>query len=234
MPQFSRCDRRLVLHGLGAAAASLLVAGPARARGLGLGSLLGRASDSALDRLAQPNAFYNDQSIRIGLPLIGGLGGLGGGGGLLSGVLGAGSRFGLLDGLTRRLNDAAGAAAGAAKPIFRAAIDNLSLTDVPGIVSRNKGATQYLRESAGDELELKLRPLVDTGLEDAGAYSELDKLNAKHSYLGLAGINRDGLGSHVTKKALGGIFQYIGNEEAKLRADPLGKAGGLLKGVLGN
>ena len=140
----------------------------------------------------------------------------------------------LIDGLTRRLNDAAGAAARVAKPIFRSAIDGLSLSDLPGIVSRNDGATQYLRESAGDALQLKLRPLIDSGLGDAGAYRELDKLNRKHSYLGLAGINRDGLGKHVTGQALRGIFTYIGNEEGKLRADPLGKAGGLLKGVLGD
>ena len=201
---------------------------PASAKGLGLGNLLGRASDNALDRLAQPGAFYNDEDIRIGLPLIGGSsGGLGR-------LMKATSRLKLLDGLTRRLNDAAGRAAKVAKPVFRSAIDNLSLTDLPGIVSQDDGATQYLRESAGEELHQQLRPLVDTGLGDAGAFRELDKLNARHSYLGLAGINRDGLGRHVTKEALNGIFRYIGAEEAKLRADPLGKAGGLLKGVLGN
>lgn len=221
----SRIHRRTLLAGLAATSLALPFAGSARAQGMGLSGILGQATDSALDRLAQPNAFYNDQSIRIGLPLVGGL---------LGDILGAGSRFGLLDGLTRRLNDAAGAAAGAAKPIFRAAIDDLSLADVPGIVSQNDGATRYLERSAGDELSLKLRPLVDSGLGDAGAYTELDNLNEKHSYLGLAGINRDGLGSHVTKQALSGIFKYIGNEEARLRANPLGKAGGLLKGILGN
>ena len=49
-----------------------------------------------------------------------------------------------------------------------------------------------------------------------------------------AGITRDKLGSSVTDQALNGIFRYIGAEEGKLRADPLGKAGGLLKGVRGN
>lgn len=228
MQGFDRLDRRLVLSGLAATLLTAPLTSPASARGFGLGGILGRASDAALDRLALPGAFYNDEDIRIGLPLIGG------GGGLLSGVLGATRKLKLIDGLTRRLNDAAGAAARVAKPIFRSAIDGLSLSDLPGIVSRNDGATQYLRESAGDALQLKLRPLIDSGLGDAGAYRELDKLNRKHSYLGLAGINRDGLGKHVTGQALRGIFTYIGNEEGKLRADPLGKAGGLLKGVLGD
>jgi hypothetical protein len=44
----------------------------------------------------------------------------------------------------RKLNDAAGIAAGADKPMFRTAISSLSITDVPGIVQHNDGATQYL------------------------------------------------------------------------------------------
>jgi len=221
--------RRTFMMGLGAIAISLPFAGSANAKGLGLGGILGRATDSALDQLAQPGAFYGDEAIRIGLPLIGG-----GAGGALSSVLGGVSKTGLLDGLVRKINDAAGIAAGEAKPIFRGAIDELSFNDVPGIVSRNDGATQYLRSSAGDELQGKLRPLVDSALGDMGAFEQMDKLGAKHSFLGLAGISRDGLGGSVTKQGLNGIFSYIGNEEGKLRANPLGKAGGLLKGVLGN
>lgn len=222
-------QRREFLFGLAAVSATLPFAGNAFAKGLGLSSILGKASDSALGKLAQPGAFYDDPAIRIGLPLVGG-----GLGSALSSVLDAGSKLGLLDGLTRKINDAAGVAAGEAKPIFRGAIDDLSINDVPGIVSKNDGATQYLRESAGDELGTKLRPLVDTALGDMGAYEQMDKLGKKHSFLGLAGIDRDGLGSSVTDQGLNGIFKYIGNEESDLRANPLGKAGGLLKGVLGN
>ena len=221
-------QRRAFLLGIAATAAAGAFPSIASARGLGLSSILGSATDSALDRLAKPGAFYEDPDIRIGLPF------LGGGGGALSKVMNLGRRAGLLDGLVRKLNDAAGAAAGEAKPIFRDAIDDLSLADVPGIVSQDDGATQYLKQSSGDRLHGKLRPLVDTALGDLGAYDEMDRLNAKHSFLGLAGIDRDGLGNSVTEQGLGGIFKYIGSEEAKLRADPLGKAGGLLKGVLGN
>lgn len=221
-------ERRAFVVGIVAAAMAGPLATGARAQGLGLGGILGRASDSALDRLAQPGAFYDDPDIRIGLPMIGG-----GSGGLTS-LLDIGRKTGLLDGLIRKLNDAAGIAAGEAKPVFRAAIDELSFADVPGIVSKDDGATQYLRRSAGDELQGKLRPLVDSALGDVGAYRQLDNLNAKHSFLGLAGINRDGLGSSVTEQGLNGIFSYIGIEEGKFRSNPLGKSGGILKGLFGN
>jgi hypothetical protein len=221
-------DRRSVLEGF----AGLVIAGlaaPASARGLGLGSILGRASDSALDRLAQPGAFYNDEDIRIGLPLVGNVGG-----GALSALARANRRLNLLDGLTRKINHAAGVAAREAKPIFRAAIDELSLADVPGIARQSDGATQYLYQSAGDELHAKLYPLVDDALGHTGVYRELGRLNDRHSFLGLAGLDRDGLSNSVTSQALDGIFRYIGSEEAKLRANPLGKAGGFLRGVLGD
>lgn len=193
--------------------------------GSGLGSLLGKASDSSLDRLAQPGAFYNDPAIRIMLPL------LGGSGGTLGKLLGGADRLGLTDGITRKLNDAAGLAAKEAKPVFRAAIDQLKLTDVPGIVTQNDGATQYLRRTSGDVLRGKFRPLIDSALVKVGAFKAVDSLAKKSPLLGLTGITRDKLGNSVTDQALNGIFSYIAGEEGRLRSDPLGKVGGLLKGM---
>ncbi|WP_374531273.1 DUF4197 domain-containing protein [Novosphingobium sp.] len=220
-------SRRRLIAALGAAVTAAALAGPARAAGLlgSLNGLLGQASDSALDKLAQPGAFYADPAVRIALPLVGGSTGV------VGQVLGGASKLGLTDGLVRKLNDAAGLAAREAKPIFRAAIDRLQLSDVPGIVKDDTGATQYLHRSAGDELKGKLRPLVDAGLKQVGAFTALDKLSRKSSLTQLAGISHDKLGNSVTEQALSGIFKYIGGEEQKLRADPLKPAGSLLQGL---
>ena len=223
--------RRAVLAGLGGFGAMTLLGGPAHAAGLGstFTDLLGRASDSALDRLAQPGAFYNDPAVRIGLPLMGRSAG-----GALNSVMNVGQQLGLTDNVTRKLNDAAGIAAREAKPIFRTAIGQLKLSDVPGIATQSDGATQYLRQSAGTELLGKLRPLVDAALGQLGAFSQVDKLSRKSSLIRAAGITREKLGESVSSQTLSGIFQYIGREEGKLRANPVGSAGGLLKGLLGN
>lgn len=230
-------DRRALLAGLGAVA---VIGLPVRAFAAGLGGglldLLGRASDSSLDKLAQPGAFYNDPAIRISLPLIGKLGGLGAGGlgGTLLSALDKGQKLGLTDNLVRKINDAAGLAAKEAKPVFRTAISKLSLNDVPDIATKRDGATQYLRTSAGDELKGKLRPLIDSGLSQVGAFRQVDRLAARSSLFRSAGITRDGLGNSVTDQALNGIFSYIGGEEGRLRDNPVGAVGGLLKGLLGN
>lgn len=226
-------DRRAVVAALGTGV--MLLPLTARAQvlgnlgvGSGLSSLLGKASDSALDKLATPGAFYADPAIRIMLPLVGGAGGT------IGKLLGGAEKLGLSDGITRKLNDAAGLAAKEAKPVFRAAIDQLKLSDVPGIVGQNDGATQYLRRSSGEVLKGKFRPLVDAALVKVGAFGAVDKLARSNSLVRAAGLSRDKLGNSVTDQALNGIFRYIAGEEGKLRSDPLGKAGGLLKGVLGN
>lgn len=229
MAQFPMFGRRTFIAGAGASFAMLSFSAPARAQGLT--DLLAMASDSALDKLAQPDAFYDDESIRIKLPLIGGLD-LGGVSGRLGGLFGGRSPINPLAGLTRTVNDAAGAAAGEAKPIFRESIGALELSDAPGILGKNDGGSRYLRESSGDTLQGKLRPLVDEAMTSLGAYGQLDALGEKHELVRNAGLTSDKLGESVTEQALDGIFAYMGNEEAKFRSDPLGKAGGLLRGLL--
>lgn len=224
--RIGRIARRL---GAGALALVLLsgpVSPPAFAQGLPVGGaftgLLGRASDSALDKLAQPGAFNNDSSIRIKLPGIAGK---------ARGLMGVTDALGVTNGLTKSLNDAAGLAARAAKPVFRSAISKISLADVPGLVMKNDGGTQYLRQSADGDLRSQVRPLIVDALGKTGAFAQFDKLAAGSGALGALGglsLNRDTLTNSVTDQALEGIYKYMASEEAKLRANPLGKARGLL------
>lgn len=227
--------RRGVLGALGAGAAVLVLPSSVRAQGLNLSSILGSATDNALDTLAQPGAFFNDENIRINLPMLGNIGSGGGsgnsGGGLLGRALGAASRLGVipgLDGIIRGINDAAGSAAGLAKPIFRDAIDGLSFSDAPGIIRENDGGTQYLRRSSGDRLSSEFNPLVDAALSEAGLHDQIDKLAMDNELIRNAGVNRESINQTVTDQGLDGIFAYIGAEERGFRKNPLRGLGGLL------
>ncbi len=185
----------------------------------GVKGLIGNASDSALDKLAEPGAFYRDTAVRILLP--------GAGGKLASQLFGIGDKLGLTTNLTKSLNDAGGKAAGEAKPVFRAAIDNLRWTDAPALVSKSDGATRYLQTSAGGVLYTKVSPLIGSALENVGAYRQLDQLSKGNQLMASAGLTRDGLTRSVTEQALKGIFHYMAGEEAALRKNPAA----LLKGV---
>ena len=185
----------------------------------GVKGLIAGASDGALDRLSQPGAFYADTAVRILLP--------GANGKLASNLFGMGDRLGLTTNLTKSLNDAGGKAAGEAKPVFRAAIDNLRWTDAPALVTKNDGATRYLQTSAGDVLFGKVSPLIGSALENVGAFRQLDQLSRGNQLMASAGLTRDGLTRSVTEQALKGIFHYMAGEEADLRHNPAR----LLKGV---
>ncbi len=186
----------------------------------GVKGLIADASDGALDKLAQPGAFYADTAVRILLP--------GAKGKLASKLFGMGDKLGLTTNLTKSLNDAGSAAAGEAKPVFRAAIDNLRWTDAPGLVTKNDGATRYLQSSAGGVLFTKVSPLIGSALENVGAFRQLDQLSKGNQLMASAGLTHDGLTRSVTEQALKGIFHYMANEETALRRNPAG----LLKGIL--
>ena len=185
----------------------------------GVKGLIAGASDGALDKLAVPGAFYRDTAVRILLP--------GANGKLASKLFGMGDKLGLTTNLTKSLNDAGGKAAGEAKPVFRAAIDDLRWADAPALVSKNDGATRYLQSSAGSVLFTKVSPLIGSALENVGAYRQLDQLSKGNQLMASAGLTRDGLTRSVTEQALKGIFHYMAGEEAALRRNPAG----LLKGI---
>ncbi len=191
---------------------------PVAAQSAGVSSLLGKASDNALDKLAQPGAFFADEAVRILLP-----GPLKNAGKLLRFT----SKRGLTKDLTKSMNDAASLAAKEAKPVFRDTINGLSLKDGVGIVKEKGGATNYLRESSGDSLREKIRPLVVKAMGDVGAFDQMEKLSNVSAVRKL-GISSDNLTDHVTEKTMDGIFKYMAAEENKVRKNPLKSLGGIL------
>ncbi len=220
-------DRRFILEGVAAMLATVLVAFPVMANPLDsspVRKLLGGASDSALDKLAKPDAFYADTAIRILLP--------GTKGKVASKLMSFGDKLGVTTKLTKSLNDAAGLAAKEAKPIFRSAVDGLSLSDLPGLALKGDGATQYLKTSSGTALRGKIRPLVSAALGKLGAFNQLSKLGSANSLLGAVGVSPDGLTDSVTDQTMNGIFSYMGKEEAALRSNPIGLGKSILDGLI--
>lgn len=200
-----------------------------RLAGGSMKGLLGNASDSALDQLSRPGAFYADQAVRILLP-----------GPLQKAtkLMKLTDRAGLTNNLTRSINDAAGLAAQEAKPVFRSAIDSMTLSDGVGIVTGgDTGGTQYLRRTSGEVLRQKMRPLIGDALGRTGALKQLDSLGRGGGAGGMLGalagidLSRDGLIDSVTDQAMSGIFTYIGREEAAFRKNPL-KAGQKLLDII--
>lgn len=212
---------------IGVMAVFSITAAPVQAGALdggGIKKMLSSASDNALDKLSKPGAFYADTAIRILLP--------GAKGKLASKLLKTSDKLGVTTKLTKSLNDAAGFAAQEAKPVFRSAVDNLSLADVPGIALKNDGATEYLKKSADADLRLKVRPLIVSALTKVGAFTQLEKMGKGGGLLSLAKLDRASLTESVTDQTMKGIYNYMAKEEAGLRGNALGIGKSLLDAVI--
>ncbi len=201
-----------------AAVALSLGAEPAHAQlsGDGLKGMLGNASDAALDKLSKPGAFSADEAIRITLP---------GGGKGVSDLMRLTDRAGVTNDISGSLNHAAEEAAAQAKPIFRAAIDRVTLKDAIGIGTGGKtAATDYLRKTSGDEITAKLQPLVTAALEKSGVLQQTSQLSS-------FGMTPEKIRDYVTKKTSDGIFTYMGREETHARENPVESGQAIMKGL---
>jgi Protein of unknown function (DUF4197) len=210
--------RRRIIALVGATSIAIMAGASAQAGlldSLGVSKLLGNASDNALNKLGETDGFYRDTAVRIALP--------GATGKFAAKALRAGDKLGLTTKLTKSLNDAASMAALEAKPIFRSAISQIKLKDIPGLATKKDGASQYLLRTAGPDLQTKVRPLIAAALGKVGAYQQLAALNKTGGLLGSLGFTDERVTDSVSKQAMNGIFSYIGQEEGKLRANPLGK-----------
>ena len=181
-------------------------------------NLLGNASDSALDKLSKPGSFSADDAIRITLP---------GAAKNLGGLMKLTDQAGLTKDLSGSLNRAAEDAAAQAKPIFHAAIDRMSMKDMAGIATGGKtAATDYLKKSSSGDILARLTPLVRAMLEKTGVLQQTSQLSS-------LGYDDKKITDYVTQKTSDGIFTYMGREEEKARADPVGTGRAILKGLGG-
>jgi hypothetical protein len=207
---------RTLLAALAVAATMSVAPAHAQWSGDGLKGMLGNASDAALDKLSKPGAFSADDAIRITLP---------GGGKGLGDLMKLTDRAGVTNDITGSLNRAAEQAASEAKPIFRSAIDRITLKDAVGIgTGGNTAATDYLRKTSGDEITARLGPLVVAALEKSGVLKETSQLSS-------FGMTPDKIKDYVTKKTSDGIFTYVGREETHLRQNPLESGKALMNGL---
>ncbi len=145
---------------------------------------------------------------------------------------------GLVTDLETRLNRAAEAAAPKAVPIFGNAIKAMTVQDAIGIIQGpENSATLYFEEKMTPDLTAAFRPVINTELEEAGAIQSFNTLTARFNQtpfvknIGAGAV--DQLVDHGLEGALGGLFFYLGKEEAKIRSNPAARTTEILKDVFG-
>ena len=131
------------------------------------------------------------------------------------------------------MNRAAEDAAKSSVPIFVNAIKQMSIKNASGILNGGDfAATEYLKDKTTAALTASYKPVIEKSLEKVDATKYWNTFFTAYNKFALKKINPD-LTAYVTEKALAGIFYQVGQEEQKIRKDPLARGSDLLKKVFG-
>ncbi len=136
--------------------------------------------------------------------------------------------------LTLRLNRAAEDAAKSAKPIFVDAIKGMTFDDAMNILMGDKdAATTYLHGRTYDALFSEFQPVILNSLEQVYAQQLWEEASTAYNKIPFVNKVDTKLDSHVTNKALVGMFGMVETEERAIRADVSKRTNDLLKKVFG-
>lgn len=218
-----------------AAAAVMWAWQPARAQGLagitdreasdGLRAALEKGAVVAVSVLGKADGFLGNPKVRIPLP-----GFLEDGAKLLK-MTGQGKR---VDELVTSMNRAAEAAVPLGKDLLVKAVRNLSVDDARRILTGgDNSVTTFFADKTRSPLSELFLPVVQRATDGVGLADKYNRVASKASGLGLLKPEEANIQRYVTTKTLDGLYLVIGEEERKLRQDPVGAGSALLKKVFG-
>jgi hypothetical protein len=140
-----------------------------------------------------------------------------------------------VDELVVAMNRAAEAAAPEAQKLLVDAVKNMSVQDAKAILGGgDTAATDYFRRTSHASLHDRFLPIVKSATEKVGVARRYDELAQPAAAFGLVKSEHADLDEYVTLKALDGLYFMLGEEEKKIRKDPVGTGSAILRRVFGN
>lgn len=191
----------------------------------GLKTALEKGALAAVALLGKTDGFFGNDKVRIPLP-----GYLNDVAGLLKN-LGQGKR---VDELTLSLNRAAEAAVPMGKTLLVNAVRNMSVLDAKNILAGgDTSVTAFFADKTRAPLSITFLPVVTKATEKVGLLNKYNEFAGKAAGFGLVKKEDANIQQYVTGKALDGLYLVIGEEEKKIRQDPVGTGSAILKKVFG-
>jgi hypothetical protein len=141
-----------------------------------------------------------------------------------------------IDAMKIGVNRAAEQAVPQAKSLLVAAAKSMSIQDAKGILTGGDNAvTQFFQNRTQAALAQKFLPIGTNVTSRIGLAQQYNSLAQQVRQTGLVKLSpeQQTVESHVTRKALDGLYFMIGEEEKKIRRDPLGTGSDILKKVFG-
>lgn len=191
----------------------------------GVKAALGRGAEAAVAVLGRPDGFLGNPKVRIPLP-----GQLEDAAKLMK-TFGQGKR---VDELTTAINRAAEAAVPMGKDVLVKAVQDMTVTDARNILTGgDTSVTDFFAGKTRDPLSERFLPIVTEAMQKVRLAKHYDAFAGKAASLGLLKREDANLAGYVTGKTLDGLYLMIGEEERKIRRDPVGTGSAILEKVFG-
>ena len=229
--------RRHFHHAGAAALTALLLAATRQAQALSLGDMtnadassglkaaLGQGAQAAVALLGRPDGFLGNPKVRIGLP-----GSLDDAAKLLK-TFGQGQR---IDELLTAINRAAETAVPMGQDLLVGAVQSMTVTDAKNILTGgDTSVTQFFADKSRAPLGQRFLPVVNQATEKVNLAQSYNAFAGKAASFGLLRKEDADLGQYVTGKTLDGLYLVIGEEEKKIRQNPMGSASAIVQKVFG-
>lgn len=195
----------------------------------GIRAALASGVVSAITQVGREGGYFQDGKIKIPLPQT-----------LqdVQSVLAPIGFGGLLSDLELQLNRGAEKAAPFAKDLFTDVIAGVTITDAINIVrGSSNAATTYLADKTMPRLVSLFSPIMTDALQGTGALQLVDQLSSQMAAVPFApqlGADaKSDLIDYGVRKGLEGLFVYIGEQEAAIRANPAERTSEILRRVFG-
>ena len=191
----------------------------------GLKTALEKGALVAVAVLGKTDGFFGNDKVRIALP-----GYLQDASKLMK-TLGQGKR---IDELLLSINRAAEAAVPMGKDLLVGAVRSMSVTDAKNILTGgDTSVTNFFTEKTRSPLGVKFLPVVTKATQKVGLANKYNEFAGKAAGFGLVKKEDANIEQYVTGKTLDGLYLIIGEEEKKIRRDPVGTGSAILKKVFG-
>jgi hypothetical protein len=193
--------------------------------GGGLKAALEAGSVAAVGKLGVEGGFMNNDAVRIRLPRV-----------LEKArpILEMTGRGEQLDELETAMNRAAEQAVPLAKPLLINAVKSMTLSDAKAILTGGEtSVTDFFKEKTAAPLAVKFKPIVKGVTDRSKLSGQFNSAMAQATKFGLATEEQATVESYVTQRALDGLFLMIGEEEKKIRENPISYGSKAISKVFG-
>ena len=191
----------------------------------GLKTALEKGVLSAVALLGKTDGFLGNPKVRIPLP------------GYLEDAAKLLKNFGQgqrIDELTTAINRAAEAAVPMGKDLLVSAVRSMNVNDAKNILTGgDTSVTTFFADKTRAPLGIKFLPVVTRATEKVGLANKYNEFAGKAAGFGLVSKEDANIQQYVTGRTLDGLYRMIGEEEQKIRQDPVGTGSAILQKVFG-